>query len=99
MYGKEDDYICRAGCADDHQSDLLLPDGTRQEVCPTGQMACVGKDAVPGDGVLRRPGRRAGNEGISPQDEALVFQGVFPGVTDIASNPVGNRRLFFDEIG
>ena len=40
------------------------------------------KDAVFGDGVLWRAGRRAGHEGVSPQDPALVLQGVLPPAVD-----------------
>ena len=71
----------------------FLPDGTRQEVCPPGQMARAGKDVVPGDGVLRRPGRRTGDEGISSQDKALVFQGILPGVTGDTGGVTGRRAI------
>lgn len=56
-------------------------------------MACVREDAVFGDGMLWRPGRRAGDEGISSQDEALVFQGVLPGAAGNAGGVAGCRAV------
>ena len=53
-------------------------------------MARTGKDAVFGDGVLRRTGRRAGDEGVPSQDTALVFQGVFSGAVGRADCPAGD---------
>lgn len=44
----------------------------------SGEVACTGKDAVFGDGLLWRTGRRVRHEGVPSQDKALVFQGVFP---------------------
>ena len=59
-------------------------------------MARTGKDAVFGDGVLWRTGRRAGHEGISSQDAALVFQGVFPGSADHADCAAGDWYVSVD---
>ena len=65
-------------------------------MCPSGQVARTGKDAVFGNGVLWRTGRRAGHEGVPSQDAALVFQGVLPGAVDRADCPVGGWRVPVD---
>ena len=49
-------------------------------------MARIGKDAVSGDGVLWRTGRRAGHEGVSSQDAALVFPGILSGAAGPADS-------------
>ena len=62
-------------------------------MCPSGEVARTGKDAVFSDGVLWRTGRRAGHEGVSSQDAALVFQGVLPSAVDRADCIAGSWRL------
>ena len=57
-------------------------------MCSSGKVARTGKDAVFGDSVLWRIGRRAGNEGVPPQDKSLVFQGVLSGAADHTGCPV-----------
>ena len=56
-------------------------------------MACAREDAVSGDGMLWRPGWRAGDEGVSSQEEALVFQGVLPGAAGDTGGVAGCRAV------
>ena len=56
-------------------------------------MACAREDAVPGRGMLWWPGRRVRDEGVSPQDEALVFQGVLPGAAGDTGGVAGCRAV------
>ena len=58
-------------------------------MCPSGEVARTGKDAVFVDGVLWRTGWRVGYEGVPSQDAALVFQGVLPGTFGRADFPAG----------
>lgn len=62
-------------------------------MCPSREVARSGKDAVFGDGVLWRTGRCARDEGVPPQDEALVFQGVLPSFADRSGRLVGCRYI------
>ena len=59
-------------------------------MCPSGEVARTGKDAVSGNGVLWRTGRRAGHEGVPSQNAALVFQSVLSGAVDCADCPAGD---------
>lgn len=77
----------------------LCTDGTRQAVRSSGQVARTGKDAVFGDGVLRRTGRRARHEGVSSQDAALVLQGVFSCAAGYTGSCSNSRGVFADTIG
>ena len=56
-------------------------------------MARAGENAVSCHGVLWRSGRRAGDEGVSSQDHALVFQGVLSGAAGDAGGAAGCRAV------
>ena len=60
---------------------------------PPREVARVRKDTVFGDGVFRWPGWRAWDEGVSSQDEALVFQGVLPGAAGDTGGVAGCRAV------
>ena len=61
-------------------------------------MARTGKEAVFGDGVLRRTRWCAGHEGVPSQDAALVFQGILPGAADTTDSCTHCRGIFVDAI-
>ena len=62
-------------------------------------MEDLGGGVVPDDGLLRRAGRRDGYAAFSPQNEALVFQGVLSTSAVASDRRARCRSVFVDEVG
>ena len=62
-------------------------------------MADFRESVVPDDGLLRRLGWCDGYAAFSPQDEALVFQGVLSTSAVASDRRARCRSVFVDEVG